>query len=80
MHLEIILKDLKDLAGVEFVQEEPVVSYMETILATSEQPLLAKSANKLNRLWFTAEPLSESLADAIDAGKFNTKVYRSLVL
>ena len=28
-----------------------------------------KSDNKLNKLWFTAEPMSEDLADAIDSGQ-----------
>lgn len=34
---------------------------------------MAKSPNKHNRLYCTAEPLPEGLADAIEAGKINPK-------
>lgn len=73
LHLEIIMKDLADLSGIEIVQSEPVVSYKETVLAASEKPALAKSPNKHNRLWISAEPMAEGLAEAIESGEIDNK-------
>jgi len=75
LHLEIFLNDLKELSGVEFTKSDPAVSYKETILGASEQSVLGKSPNKHNRLWFKAEPLSDGMADAIDNGELDLKVY-----
>ncbi len=75
LHLEIFLNDLKELSGVEFTKSDPAVSYKETILGASEQSVLGKSPNKHNRLWFKAEPLSDGMADAIDNGELDLKVF-----
>ena len=40
--------------------------YCETVTALSDQVCLAKSGNKLNRLYMTAQPLPEGLPEAID--------------
>lgn len=45
-----------------------MVTYKETVSETSSQVCLAKSPNKHNRLYVTAEPLFEGLADAIEKG------------
>jgi len=50
---------------------EPVVSYRETVTKTSDHIVLAKSANKLNRIMMIAEPLSEGLAEAIEDGRIS---------
>jgi len=69
-HLEICLKYLRDFVkGVELICSEPVVPFQETVLEESKQPCLAKSANKHNRLYCCAEPLSSSLLQDIDAGR-----------
>jgi elongation factor 2 len=53
--------------GVEFTSHSAlVVSLRETVTAPSSQVCLAKSPNKCNRLFMTAEPLPPGLADAID--------------
>jgi elongation factor 2 len=70
LHLEICLKDLaEDHAGIEIKTSDPVVSFRETVQAESSSTPLAKSANKHNRVWCTAEPLSEELAEEIEEGK-----------
>jgi elongation factor 2 len=71
LHLEICLKDLKEefCGGIELITTDPVVSYRETVSVTSNQICLSKSPNKHNRLYMTAEPFADGLADAIDQGK-----------
>jgi elongation factor 2 len=69
LHLEICLKDLaEDHAGIELKISDPVVSYRETVSEQSSQTCLSKSPNKHNRLFCTAGPLNESVAEAIDKG------------
>lgn len=67
LHLEICLKDLADdfMKGAPITTSEPVVTYCETISDTSPE-VLAKSANKHNRLFCTAEPLSAEIQALFD--------------
>jgi elongation factor 2 len=70
LHLEICLQDLQnDFMGTEVKVSDPVVSFRETCTAKSNQTCLAKSANKHNRLFVEAEPLSPELCKAIDDGE-----------
>lgn len=74
LHLEICLKDLEeDHAGVPLKVSDPVVSYRETVAAKSSMTALSKSPNKHNRLYLTAEPLSEEVAKDIEAGKIGPR-------
>jgi elongation factor 2 len=75
LHLEICLKDLRDdyCAGIEIITSEPVVSYRETVSEKSNQICLAKSPNKHNRLYMSAENMPEGLAEAIESGEINDK-------
>ena len=58
LHLEVCQKQIQDRVGssvrIEFSQ--PSVPYKETIIGNSEITCLAKSPNKLNRLYCTVEP------------------------
>ncbi len=63
LHLEISLYEVKK-AGLEFEVSEPTVVYRESIKGVSDV-VLAKSPNKLNRLWVTASPLPEEVVDLI---------------
>jgi len=72
LHLEICLQDLQnDFMGTEVKISDPVVSYRETVQAKSSITCLAKSANKHNRLFLEAEPMSVELCDAIEDGQVN---------
>merc|ERR1712127_856384 len=74
LHGEICLKDLRDeYAQCDFVMSDPVVSYRETVSATSSQTCLSKSPNKHNRLYIVAEPLAEDLNKAIEDGPLGPK-------
>merc|ERR1712212_272098 len=70
LHLEICLKDLEeDHACVPLKKSDPVVSYRETVSETSNQICLSKSPNKHNRLFMTATPMPDGLAEDIDKGE-----------
>jgi len=70
LHIEICLKDLEeDFAQCEIKVSEPVVTYKETIKEKSSQICLAKSTNKLNRIYCQAEPLDNVLCDLIEKGE-----------
>src|SRR5277367_1181211 len=45
----------------------------ETVQLPSSQIALAKSANKHNRIYMTAEPLGDDLVNDIESGKFDTR-------
>jgi len=75
LHLEICIKDLQEefMGGAPIVVSEPVVSFRETVTAESSEVCLSKSPNKHNRLYVTARPLEEGLAEKIEDGKINPK-------
>ncbi|MFW9992873.1 MAG: GTP-binding protein [Candidatus Odinarchaeota archaeon] len=66
LHLEIAVKDLQDLQNITVNQSQPIVVFRESVEGRSEKPSLAKSPNKHNRLWVTAEPLEEVIIEAIE--------------
>lgn len=70
LHLEICLRDLeRTYARVPIKKSEPIVTYKESVHERSAQPCLAKSNNKLNRIWLEAEPLSEKFCQDVDERK-----------
>jgi len=70
LHVEICLKDLREeYAQCDFAVSDPVVPYRETVTEASSLTCLAKSPNKLNRIYLTAEPMPEELSVAIEDGK-----------
>jgi len=74
LHVEICLKDLRDeYAQCEFIVSDPVVSYRETVNELSSVTCLSKSPNKHNRIYLTAEPMSDELCMAIEDGKAGPK-------
>jgi elongation factor 2 len=85
LHVEICLKDLEEeYAKCPIKKGDPVVSYKETVVDESSQQCLSKSPNKHNRLFLTAEPLTDELAAAIENDEITAKQdpklrYRELV-
>ena len=65
LHVEICLKSLREYAKVDFIASEPTVSYRETCIGECEE-VLAKSSNKLNRLWVTCEPMDKEICNEIE--------------
>ena len=69
LHLEICINDLcNEYTNIEIIKSDPVVPYKETITDKSSMTCMAKSANKHNRLYLVAEPLSDELTLAIEDG------------
>ena len=69
LHLEISMTALQELSGIPLVISDPVVQYKETISTNSTQKCLAKTANKLNRIYAEASPLNEELVEYIESGE-----------
>jgi len=69
LHLEICLKDLAEdfMKGAPLITSDPVVTYNECVTAESQE-VLAKSANKHNRLFCTALPLNDEICKLFDEG------------
>ena len=74
LHLEICLNDLEhDHAQVPLKISDPVVAYRETVTTKSTTTALSKSPNKHNRIFMTAEPITEELSKDIETGKVNPR-------
>ncbi len=67
LHLEICLHDLAEdfMKGAPIITSPPVVTYCETVTVESSE-VLSKSANKHNRLFCNAMPLSEEICSLFD--------------
>ncbi|MHA2105608.1 MAG: GTP-binding protein [Candidatus Hodarchaeales archaeon] len=66
LHLEIAVKDLKDMQNLEIQQSDPIITFRESCESVSPKPALAKSPNKHNRLFVTAKTLEEGVIRAIE--------------
>jgi len=74
LHVEICLNDLiNEYAKCEIKKGDPVVTYKETVQTTSSQVCLAKSPNKHNRIYITAEPLGDEATNAIEKDIITSK-------
>ncbi|KAJ2456666.1 translation elongation factor 2, partial [Coemansia sp. RSA 2424] len=69
LHLGACLKDLEYYAWTVITKSEPFVKYYETVLAKSSGVAMAKSPNKHNCLYLSAEPIQEELAILVDNGE-----------
>lgn len=68
------LKELENIhAKIPITKSDPVVTYKETVTAESSIVCLAKSANKHNRIYASAEPLGETLTEAIEKGYISAR-------
>ena len=54
---------------IKVIKFEPVVFIRETITGECDRSCLAKSSNKHNRIFVTAKPIQDALADEIEDGK-----------
>ncbi|MFQ5976680.1 MAG: hypothetical protein ACE5OZ_00960 [Candidatus Heimdallarchaeota archaeon] len=69
LHLEIAVKDLQDMQRIEVLQSQPIVVFRESVSGISEMQALAKSPNKHNRLWVTAEPAGDETVKLLEGGQ-----------
>lgn len=78
LHLELSIEDLIRYSGIEIIVGEPVVSFREAVVDTNGTICLAKSSNKHNRIWLTAEPLNEELVKLLESGELNLRDSKKL--
>jgi len=74
LHLDVVLNTLKTFIGskVQIKVSEPRLAYRESVAAGGDAGgCLAKSANKLNRVWIRASPLAPDLVDALESGRLD---------
>jgi elongation factor 2 len=76
LHLEIAVKDLKSMHGLDIVQTEPMVVYREAI-RQGGGPFMGKSPNKHNRVFFKFSPLDEKIIDLVRSGDLSEIVSSS---
>jgi elongation factor 2 len=75
LHIEICLNDLvNEYAKCEIKKSDPVVTYKETVTATSSQVCLSKSPNKHNRIFLTASPIGDEVTNAIEKDEITSKM------
>mmetsp|Transcript_25128 Transcript_25128/g.54271 ORF Transcript_25128/g.54271 Transcript_25128/m.54271 type:complete len:851 (-) Transcript_25128:117-2669(-) len=69
LHLEVCLKDLREdfMKGAPIKVSKPVVSFCETVSEECDM-MVSKSPNKHNRIYLSAEPLSDEFCKAVDKG------------
>lgn len=70
LHLEVIENRIKNKKGVDIQMGPPIVVYRETVTRKSETAE-GKSPNKHNKLYFTVEPLTPELQNAIKEKKLS---------
>jgi elongation factor 2 len=78
LHMEICLSDLKKFINPKDPESTikvstPVVPLRETVTEKSSMICLAKSPNKHNRLYLTAEPIVEALVKQLAAGEIHQR-------
>ncbi len=69
LHIEAkVERALKD-DGIEIKSSTPIVVYRETIEGVTPHPVEGKSPNKHNKFYVIAEPLEDSIFDALNSGE-----------
>ena len=74
LHLQAAINDFIEHTDIEIIQSAFFVAYKETIQSISYQVCMAKSPNKHNRLYATAEPLEKDLLEKIELGTIGPKI------
>lgn len=72
LHMKICIDKLSEFThnSINIQVSQPTVSYRESVENESSQTCMAKTANKLNRLYATCEPSSDELGIAIEKNSF----------
>ncbi|KAJ9473324.1 Elongation factor 2 [Diplonema papillatum] len=81
LHLEVCISALKsringppgnETGNRSLKVSPPTVPYRETVTSQSPSSCLAKTSNKLNRIYATASPLADDILEAIESGAVRT--------
>ncbi len=77
LHLEIVEDKLRRSYGIDIVSSQPIVVYKESI-STRSGVAEGKSPNKHNRFYVYAEPVTQEISEAIEAGGFSNGKVKNL--
>ena len=69
LHLEVATNLLKE-QNIDIITSPPLINYRETISGKAG-PIMAKSPNRHNKLFFRVEPLSNTVIELIRSGKIS---------
>eukprot|EP01119_Soliformovum_irregulare_P012869 TRINITY_DN3363_c0_g2_i1.p1 TRINITY_DN3363_c0_g2~~TRINITY_DN3363_c0_g2_i1.p1 ORF type:complete len:837 (-),score=182.72 TRINITY_DN3363_c0_g2_i1:78-2588(-) len=72
-HLRSCISQLGEIVNAPITASDPVVRFRETVISESSHVCMTKSPNKHNRIYVTAVPLADGLADAIESGIISPK-------
>lgn len=73
MYMDCVLRDLREAYGkVEVKVSDPVVPFMETVSETSILQCHADTPNGRNKVVMVAEPLEETVLNALEEGKLDS--------
>lgn len=73
MYMDCVLRDLREVYNkVEVKVSDPVVPFAETVSETSILQCHADTPNKQNRIVMVAEPLEETVLQALEGGKLES--------
>ena len=73
LHLEAKVENKLKEMGIEVEMSPPIVVYRETVL-TKSPVVEGKSPNKHNKLYFTVEPMPDSIYQAMKEGKLPERI------
>lgn len=79
LHLEICIEDLKSFAKIELIIGDPIIQFRESIKNSTGKQCLAKSANKHNRIWLSAEPLDPKLVLDLESKRLTLRDKPNLI-
>ena len=72
LYMDSVMHDLRNLySDIHVKVSDPVVSFCETVIETSNMRCQATTPNSKNKLLMIAEPMEKGLAEDIERGKIN---------
>lgn len=72
LHLDCVMHDLRKMySDIDVKVADPVVSFCETVVETSQLKCFAETPNRKNKLTMICEPMEKNLAEDIETNKVN---------
>ena len=70
LHLDCIMHDLRKMySDIDVKVADPVVSFCETVVETSQLKCFSETPNRKNKLTMICEPMEKGLAEDIETNK-----------
>ncbi|CBY20276.1 unnamed protein product [Oikopleura dioica] len=72
LHLDCVMHDLRKMySDIDVKVADPVVSFCETVVETSQLKCFAETPNRKNKITMICEPMEKGLAEDIETNKVN---------